>query len=58
MAEPERRQEPPQTNAEQEAALEARALAPAYDYIRAVVTRWRAEKAARERESGHEDQSA
>jgi hypothetical protein len=37
---------------------QARALAPAYDYIRAVVTHWRAERAERERASGNEQESA
>lgn len=37
-----------------ERAARARALAPAYDYIRALVARWAAEDA--ERESGGEDQ--
>lgn len=35
---------------------EARALAPAYDYIRALITRWEAED--RERQSRREDESA
>jgi hypothetical protein len=57
VAQPDRRQA--QQDAEREAserAARARALAPAYDYIRALVARWEAED--RERESGRENESA
>ena len=61
VTDPARRLQPrPQTEVQREAALDeraarARALAPAYDYIRALVAQWEAED--RERASRGEDQT-